>query len=169
LTSDNIAEEKSEEWPCSPALKAHIEQLVETKSKQIEANVTTVALELHKKIRQEQQDIRREVRRDHNENRVRMQATHEVAAKAVAQNELIMAEQQGTKNLVLELLGEVKTLSGRMFGEKTAEDRMTAKESRNAESNDRKRAWRFNVLRWIIGMGGGGTLINWLRNHHWRS
>lgn len=167
MPSEKITEDKAEDWPCSPALEAHIKELVETKSKQIEANVTSVALELHKEIRDENRNVRREVRRDHNENRVRMQATHEVAAKAVAQNEMIMAEQQGTKSLMLELLGEVKTLAGRMLGEKTAEERISVQDSRDAESSDRKKAWWFNILRWVIGLGGGGTLLNWIRGHHW--
>jgi hypothetical protein len=166
VANDKIIEGREEEWPCSPALEARIKQLVDTKSRQIEANVTSVALELHKEIREEQRSIRREVRRDHNENRVRMQATHEVAAKGVAQNEMIMAEQQGTKSLMLELLGKVNTLAGRMIGERTAEDRINAQESREAESIDRKKAWWFNILRWVLGLGGGSTLLNWI-HHHW--
>lgn len=166
---DKISSDKTTEdspWDCSPALETSIRELIDLKAKEIETNVTTTVLALHKQIRAENLNIRQEVRRDHSENRVRMQATHEQAAKSVAQNEIIMADQQGTRSLILDLMGEVKTLAGRIQGKREAQQDIDAQESEEAKRTDRKREMFFTVLRTLLGLGGGGAILNWIR-HHW--
>ena len=138
-------------------IKDELGPALEAEGKRIEANVITAQHAF-------QEDIRREVRKDHAENRMRLESNYTMAAKAVAGNEFIIKhlntqdEEMGhVRTMLGTLLAEVKLWTGRREGEAAADAKHDA-------STDKKIGWIWKAG----GALGAGGVYKWLADHfHW--
>lgn len=134
---------------------------LEAKAKEIERHMITT-------ITAFQQQIRTDVEHHHGENRVRLQLIDdkareaaEQAQKAVAGNDYIVdrlgqqdARGERTQSLVLDLLGEVRGMTGRKEGIAEAEARQDAVQGK-----------RLGAAKWIGGVLATGGAGKWVWTH----
>lgn len=132
-----------------------------------------------------QQQVQNNVEHHHSENRIRMQLISDQGEKAVEQateaatsslkavagNDFILRrmDQQDhtsdtTQKLVLDLLGEVRSITGKSAGVAEAEAKQLNKDKETAAIQDK----RIGFAKWIAGTLFTGGVGKWLWTHfHW--
>lgn len=116
-----------------------------------------------------QEDVRSEVRRDHAENRTRLQDNYDMSSKAFAESQATNSSTTRIEERVdglYTLFGEIKGLLGKNDGERLAEHRF--KENAHADDviREKKRDRRLKIVQWIFGLGSVLTaLFSWIEKH----
>lgn len=115
-----------------------------------------------------QHEIRAEVRRDHAENRTRLQGVDRMATRAVAQNTMIMEQQKeqlktskGVQAQVTELLLEIRGASGKAEGMAVAKAEQVAVDQKKSE----ERAKLVKYLQAAFGVLTSAGIGKWLMDH----
>lgn len=150
--------------------------VLDERFKEIEDSLIASNTAFQQQIRTDQQQVRIEVRQDHAENRTRLQEVDRQATKAVAQTEIIIGrlDKQDeanvtTQNLIVTLIGEVRSWAGRREGEAEADAHFQALIKGNQDETDKVHEKRMNVLKWIIGLASSGGLWTWISKHYHHS
>lgn len=143
-------------------LEEELPPALEKKAKEIEVRIMASTTAFH-------DEMRKEVRRDHAENRTRLQQGYDQSTKAVAQNEFLIREVDATKGLVQELLSEVKTFVGRQQGKAETEARYVEEDTKKHNREQSQKHMRFTILKWLGGILASSGVLKWLSGHHWGS
>lgn len=105
-------------------------------------------------------DVRSEVRRDHAENRTRLNQNYELAATGVAQNGVILESQAATKEEVIQVRTLLQELL-RGIGIREGEDRANAKIKKDRDEASEKRSKRWeSAIKWALGLATGTGILN---------
>lgn len=146
---------------------------LDVRFQEIEDSLIASNTAFQQQIRAEYQDVRIEVRQDHAENRTRIQEVDRQATKAVAQTEVILSrlDKQDeanvtTQNLILSLIGEVRSWAGRREGEAEADAHFQARLKDDQDKEEKGREKRMNIIKWIIGLASSGGLWTWISKHY---
>lgn len=159
-------------------VKAELGPVLEQKAQEIEARMIASVTAF-------QQQVQTNVEHHHAENRQRMQfisdqgekaierATEAASSslKAVAGNDFILRRMDNqdqtsntTQKLVLDLLGEVRSITGKSAGLAEAEAKQLNKD-KDAEAKQDK---RLGMVKWIAGTLATGGVGKWIWTHfHW--
>lgn len=146
---------------------------LDVRFQEIENSLIASNTAFQQQVRSEYQDVRIEVRQDHAENRTRIQEVDRQATKAVAQTEIIIGrlDKQDeanvtTQNLIVTLIGEVRSWAGRREGEAEAGANFQAMMREDQDKTEKTRGKIILFLKWVIGLASSGGVWTWVSKHY---
>lgn len=141
--------------------------------KEIEDSLIASNTAFQQQVRADGQQVRIEVRQDHAENRIRLQEVDRQATKAVAQTEIIIdrLDKQdeanvATQNLIVSLIGEVRSWAGRREGQAEADAHFQELLKDDHDKTEKARGKIILFLKWVVGLASSGGLWTWISKHY---